>query len=151
MNRQTQLRCAAYLLIAMAALVGVGAQLTPYLALGLIGGNVQFWQDTLANAASRFITIDIMFVFLVVWWWMLTEARRLKMKGVGWYFAGCLLVAFAATLPLFMLHRELAMHRAEPRPSGDGDGDGAGAWGQLSLALVAAVAMAYTWRALSMA
>lgn len=135
----------AYLLIALAALVGVGAQLKPYLALGVLGGNMQFWQDTLANAASRFITIDIMFVFLVVWWWMLTEARRLHMKGLGWYFAGCLLVAFSAALPIFMLHREIALTRAGEDPQDHSlSGLGLG-----SVLLVGAVAVSYTWRALS--
>lgn len=146
MNRHIQFRCAAYLLIAIVALVGVGAQLPTYLALGVVGGNVQFWQDTLANAASRFITIDIMFVFLVVWWWMLTEARRLHMKGLGWYFAGCLLVAFSAALPIFMLHREIALQRA-----GEAAHERATTGlGRLSLLLVAAVAAGYTWRALAM-
>jgi hypothetical protein len=135
------------MLIAIAALVGVGAQLKPYLALGVVGGNMRFWQDTLVNAASRFITIDIMFVFVVVWWWMLTEARQLRMKGLGWYFAGCLLVAFSATLPLFMLHREIALHRADPIRADNG----AGAWGHFSLALVCGVALAYTWRTLALA
>lgn len=143
-HRHTTLRCFLYALIALAALIGVGLQLKPYLALGFVGGNVQFWQDTLSSAASRFITIDIMFVFLVVWWWMLTEARRLKMRGYGWYFPASLLIAFSAALPLFMLHRELALRR-----HGDPAAEGSIGWaGTLSLLLVAAVALAYTWIAI---
>jgi hypothetical protein len=130
-----------YVLIAFAALVCAGAQLKPYLALGLVGGNVQFWQDTLSTASSRFITIDIMFVFLVVWWWMLTEARRLKMRGVGWYFLASLLVAFSTALPVFMLHRELAQQRM----GGNAASGETGALGILSLVLVAAVTLTYAW------
>jgi len=146
MIRRQTLLCALYALIALAALVGTGAQIQPYLALGVVGGNMQFWQDTLVNAASRFITVDIMFVFLVVWWWMLTEARRLKMRGYGWYFPASLLIAFSATLPLFMLHRELARQRVGDAP----EQDSTGVFGALSVLLVAAVALAYTWRAISL-
>lgn len=144
-RHQTAL-CALYALIAVAALVGTAAQLKPYLALGVVQGNVHFWQDTLINAASRFITVDIMFVFLVVWRWMLTEARRLKMGGYGWYFPASLLIAFSATLPVFMIHREIArsrLHQAEPEDTG--------LLGGLSVLLVCAVALAYTWRAVTLA
>lgn len=145
MNHRHTVRCILYALIALAAFISVGAQLKPYLALGFVDGNVQFWQDTMSSAASRFITIDIMFVFLVVWWWMLTEARRLKMRGYGWYFPASLLIAFSAALPLFMLHRELALRRhGEANVSGD-----TGWAGTLSLLLVAAAALAYSWIALT--
>ena len=142
-HRQT-VRCILYVLIALAALISTGVQLKPYLTLGLVGGNVQFWQDTLSTASSRFVTIDLIFVFLVVWWWMLTEARRLKMRGYGWYFPASVLVAFSATLPLFMLHRELARQRAAEAV----DQDEAGLMGTLSLLLVATVALVYAWFAL---
>lgn len=144
-RRQTAL-CALYALIAMAAFAGTAAQLKPYLALGLVQGTVQFWQDTLLNAASRFITVDIMFVFVVVWRWMLTEARRLKMGGYGWYLPASLLIAFSATLPVFMIHREIARSRlstVEPEDTG--------LLGGVSVLLVCAVALGYTWRAAMLA
>lgn len=142
MTRSHKALCAAYALIAIAALAGTASQVRPYLALGLLQGNVQFWQDTLVNGASRFITVDIFFVFLVVWRWMLTESRRLNMRGIGWYFAGSLFVAFSAALPAFMLHRELARQR-----QGETDA-GTGLIGTLSVVAVAAGTIAYTWRAL---
>ena len=144
-HRQT-VRCILYVLIALTALISTGVQLKPYLTLGLVGGNVQFWQDTLSTASSRFVTIDLIFVFLVVWWWMLTEARRLKMRGYGWYFPASVLVAFSATLPLFMLHRELARQRAAEAV----DQDEVGLMGTLSLLLVATVALVYAWFALGL-
>ncbi len=143
-RRQTAL-CALYALIALAALVGTASQLKPYLALGAMQGNVHFWQDTLLNAASRFITVDIMFVFLVVWRWMLTEARRLKMGGYGWYFPASLLIAFSATLPVFMIHREIARSRLSTVEQED-----TGLLGGLSVLLVGVVALAYTWRAVQL-
>lgn len=141
-SRQTSL-CVFYALIAVAALAGTLGQIKPYLALGVVQGNVQFWQDTLVNAASRFITVDVMFVFLVVWRWMLTEARRLKMGGYGWYLPASLLIAFSATLPVFMIHREIARSRLSAAEQED-----AGLLGGLSVLLVCAAALAYTWRAL---
>lgn len=78
-------RCAAYALMALVALVGTVSQLPQYLPLGLVQDNVQFWSDTLANPASRFITIDVLVVFLVVWPWMIGEARRWRMGGLPAY------------------------------------------------------------------
>lgn len=144
-RRQTAL-CALYALIAVAAFAGTAAQLKPYLALGLVQGTVQFWQDTLLNAASRFITVDIMFVFVVVWRWMLTEARRLKMGGYGWYLPASLLIAFSATLPVFMIHREIARSRLSTVEQED-----TGLLGGVSVLLVCAVALGYTWRAAMLA
>lgn len=146
LTRQQTALCTLYALIAVAALLGTAAQLQPYLALGVVQGNVHFWQDTLLNAASRFITVDIMFVFAVVWRWMLTEARRLKMRGYGWYFPASLLIAFSATLPVFMIHRELARSRQTTPEQED-----TGLLGGLSVLLVCAVALAYTWRAVMQA
>lgn len=146
MTRQQTALCALYALIAVASLAGTAAQLKPYLALGLVQGNVHFWQDTLLNAASRFITVDILFVFVVVWRWMLTEARRLKMGGYGWYFPASLLIAFSATLPVFMIHREIARSRLSKVEQED-----TGVLGGLSVLLVCAVALAYTWRAVMLA
>lgn len=142
-SRQTAL-CAFYALIAVAALTGTLAQLKPYVSLGVVQGNVHFWQDTLVNAASRFITVDIMFVFAVVWRWMLAEGRRLRMGGYFWYLPASLLIAFSAALPVFMIHREIARNRLSPA-----EVDDTGAAGALSVLLVTAVAFAYTWRALA--
>lgn len=146
MTRRQIALCALYALVSVAALAGTAAQLKPYLALGVVQGNVHFWQDTLLNAASRFITVDIMFVFLVVWRWMLTEARRLKMGGYGWYFPASLLIAFSATLPVFMIHREIARSRLPQAELED-----TGLLGGLSVLLVGAVALVYTWRAVALA
>ena len=140
-SRQNAL-CIFYALIAVAALTGTLAQLKPYLSLGVVQGNVHFWQDTLVNAASRCITVDIMFVFAVVWRWMLAEGRRLKMGGYFWYLPASLLIAFSAALPVFMVHREIARSRLNP-PEQDDTGTG----GTFSVLLVTGVAIAYAYRA----
>lgn len=143
-------RCAAYALIALVALVGTASQLPQYLPLGLVQGNVQFWSDTLANPASRFITIDVLVVFLVVWPWMIGEARRWRMGGLPAYFLGSILVAFSVALPLFMLHREIALQRmgvaegdAMPRSSASA----LTSWTGWSVIAVAVVTVLYTSRA----
>lgn len=137
-----RLRGAAYCLVALAALLATASQLGTYLPLGIVEANVKFWGDTLANPASRFITADIFFVFLVVWHWMLGEARRLKMRGIAWYFAGSLFIAFSAALPLFMWHRERARMR-----QGEAADDIGGWAANASVAMVAAACLAYSWLA----
>lgn len=137
-----RLRGAAYALTSVGALVATASQLGSYLPLGLIEGNLKFWGDTLANPASRFITADIFFVFLVVWHWMLGEARRLRMRGITWYFLASLLIAFSATLPLFMWHRERAM-----RARGEDVAASQGWLARGSVGLVALACLAYTWAA----
>ena len=144
MTTSPTLRGLLYGLTAAAALAATASQLGTYLPHGLIEGNIRFWGDTLANPASRFITADIFFVFLVVWHWMLVEARRLGMRGpaITGYFLGSLLVAFSATLPLFMWHRERLMRaRGEPI-AGVG-----GLPAQASVWAVALACVAYTWLA----
>ena len=44
-----------------------------------------FWQETLVNPASRLITVDVFFLGLAVFVWMVLEARRLGMRGVWLY------------------------------------------------------------------
>lgn len=111
MSSAQRIRCVAYGLMAVVALVTTTVQLKAYLPLGLWGGNIQFWRDTMANAASRFITMDVLFVFAAVWPWMVSEARRLKISHYGWYLPAAALISFSATLPVFMIHREVMAAR----------------------------------------
>ena len=39
---------------------------------------VKFWQDTLLHPASRFATIDLIFLCVAASVWMLSEGRRLR-------------------------------------------------------------------------
>lgn len=99
----------AYAAIALLALCATWSHNLAYLNLGPIGGTLHFWQETLANPASRSITVDIFFYSLAVTVWMVLEARRLRMRGVWIYVLLGVLVAVSFTFPLFMSNRERAL------------------------------------------
>lgn len=105
--------CVVYGLIAMLALIGTWGQNIAYLHLGFAGANLRFWQDTLANPASRSITADLFLLVLALVIWMLFEARRLSMRGAWLYVAFGVLIAISVTFPIFMIQRERALARRE--------------------------------------
>jgi hypothetical protein len=102
--------CAAYGVIAVLALIGTWGNNLPYLQSGFTA----FWQDTLANPASRSITVDIFFLILAVFVLMVLEARRLAMRGVWLYLIFGMLVAISVTVPIFLINRERALAAAKP-------------------------------------
>jgi hypothetical protein len=106
--------CILYGLIALFALVGTWGNNVAYLALGFVGANMTFWQETLANPASRSITVDLFFLGLAVFVWMVLEARRLGMRGVWLYLLFGMLVAISVTVPIFLINRERALAAREP-------------------------------------
>ena len=102
--------CLVYGLIALLALVGTWGNNVAYFTLGFAA----FWPDTLVNAASRSITVDIFFLGLAVFVWMVLEARRLGMRGVWLYLLFGMLVAISVTVPIFLINRERALAQREP-------------------------------------
>jgi hypothetical protein len=102
--------CVAYGVIAVLALIGTWGNNLPYLRSGFAA----FWQDTLANPASRSITVDIFFLILAVFVLMVLEARRLAMRGVWLYLIFGMLVAISVTVPIFLINRERALATAKP-------------------------------------
>lgn len=140
MSAKQKLLCLVYTLIALLALVGTWGHAFRYLPLGAVQANVQFWQDTLVNPASRFIGVDIIMLCMAVWLWMLTEARRLGVRGVWWYVAGSVLIGVSTFVPLFLIHREVA--RARWDEGREGAGLTMGDWAGMALVLV--VALGYT-------
>jgi hypothetical protein len=102
--------CVAYGVIAVLALIGTWGNNLPYLQSGFAA----FWQDTLANPASRSITVDIFFLILAVFVLMVLEARRLAMRGVWLYLIFGMLVAISVTVPIFLINRERALAAAKP-------------------------------------
>ena len=110
MSVSRRVLCAAYGVIAVLAVIGTWGNNLPYLQSGFAA----FWQDTLANPASRSITVDIFFLALVVFVWMVLEARRLAMRGVWLYLIFGMLVAISVTVPIFLINRERAMAAAKP-------------------------------------
>lgn len=131
--------CIFYGMIAVLALVGTWGNNIQYVGLGLVGTNVAFWGDTLANPASRSVTVDLFFLVSAIAVWMVLEARRLRMRGVWLYVLFGAAIAISVTFPLFMIHRERVLAKGAPR-------DAAGALGTMDvvgLALVTAVTVAY--------
>ena len=137
--------CLAYAAAAVLALVGTWGNNVQYLGGGLVDTNVRFWRETLANPASRSITVDIVFLGFAAVLWMFTEARRLAMRGVWLYVLGGIFVAMGAAFPLFLLHRERVL----------GSRHGAPASGMLTRAelgggaVLAAASLVYTLLALT--
>ncbi len=110
MSVSRRVLCAAYGVIAVLAVIGTWGNNLPYLQSGFAA----FWQDTLANPASRSITVDIFFLTLVVFVWMVLEARRLAMRGVWLYLIFGMMVAISVTVPIILINRERAMAAAKP-------------------------------------
>ena len=106
--------CIAYALIALLALVGTWGNNAAYSSLGFMGANTAFWQATLANPASRSITVDVFFLGIAMFIWMVLEARRLGMRGVWLYLLFGMLVAISVTVPVFLINRERALAAREP-------------------------------------
>ena len=109
MDRAGKLRCVLYAVVGLVALIGGWANILGYLDHGLIGGTIIFWQETLATPVSQFITIDLLFLALTASVWMVSEARRLEMRGVWVYIVVGMLIAISATVPAFMIQRERAL------------------------------------------
>lgn len=101
----------AYGLIAALALVGTWGNNLAYFSSA---AGQDFLRDTLANPASRSITVDVLFLGLAVSLWMLLEARRLGLRWVWVYIGLSLLIAISVTVPLFLIHRERALHARDP-------------------------------------
>lgn len=96
-----------------------------YLALAIAGGvlpwlaNLEFIQNQgaafdlglfvqLANAnpAARSLSRDLAIAATAVSIWMVSEGRRLRLKGLIWVLLSCVTIAFAFGCPLFLYLRE---------------------------------------------
>jgi hypothetical protein len=110
--------CIFYGFVGLVALVGTWGNNLQYASLGFVGANLHFWQETLANPASRSITVDIFFLALAATTWMLLEARRLQMRGAWFYVMFGVLIAISFTFPLFLINRERALSRLDASSPG---------------------------------
>jgi len=109
----TELACAA---LAVLALVGTWGHNIAYLPLGFVQATRTFWMDTLANPASRSITVDLFALMLPVAYWMFSEARRLSIPGIWLYVLASFLIAISVALPVFLFHRARVERRVGARP-----------------------------------
>jgi len=121
--------------LGLLGLVGTWAQGFSYLAHGLIGGNVLFWQETVATPASTFLTVDILVLAAAVFVLMFAEGRRLGI-GSGWlwaYFLASLFVAISFAVPVFLAHRQRRIRLSRPAETCDPAG---GDWIAIAIAVV---------------
>jgi hypothetical protein len=65
-----------------------------------------FVQLANANPAAASLSRDLAVAASAVTIWMVIEARRLSIKGLGWVLLSCVTVAFAFGCPLFLYLRE---------------------------------------------
>jgi ABC-type Fe3+-siderophore transport system permease subunit len=98
------------MIVVYAVLAVAGAVLPWYFNLQLASsgglGLSSFLAGVFANPASSSIGVDILVGATAFNVWMVTEARRLRMKHVWVYLVLTFLVAFACACPLFLLMRE---------------------------------------------
>jgi hypothetical protein len=59
-----------------------------------------------ANAAAQSLSRDLAIGATATTIWMVSEARRLRMRGLLWVLLSCVTVAFAFGAPLFLYLRE---------------------------------------------
>lgn len=65
-----------------------------------------FVQLANANPAAASLSRDLAVAASAISIWMVSEARRLSVKGIGWVLLSCVTVAFAFGCPLFLYLRE---------------------------------------------
>ena len=65
-----------------------------------------FVQLANANAAAQSLSRDLMVAASAVTIWMVSESRRLQMRGLPWVLLSCVTIAFAFGAPLFLHLRE---------------------------------------------
>lgn len=65
-----------------------------------------FVQLANANPAARSLSRDLAIGATAVVVWIVSEGRRLKMRGLPWVLLSCVTVAFACGAPLFLYLRE---------------------------------------------
>lgn len=106
MTRARKVLCLFYLTAALVALVACWSQNWSYVPAGPSAGLSAFLSDLRLTAASRSIAIDISLFFLSAAVWMVSEARRLKMRWVGLYILFGFIIAISVTFPLFLIARE---------------------------------------------
>lgn len=58
------------------------------------------------NPAAQSLSRDLAIGATAVTIWMVSEARRLRLRGLGWVLLSCLTIAFAFGAPLFLYLRE---------------------------------------------
>jgi hypothetical protein len=109
-----------------------------YLALAIAGGvlpwlaNLEFIQTygqafdiglfvrlVNGNPAAQSLSRDLAIGATAVTIWMVSESRRLRLRGLGWVLLSCVTIAFAFGAPLFLYLRERRLAELEPQGLGE--------------------------------
>jgi hypothetical protein len=98
---------------ALYLILAIAGALWPWLAnvdfiqaYGTAGNLGLFVQLANANPAASSLSRDLAIGATAVVIWMVSESRRLQMRGLGWVLLSCVTVAFACGAPLFLYLRE---------------------------------------------
>ncbi|MEZ5017985.1 MAG: DUF2834 domain-containing protein [Flavipsychrobacter sp.] len=99
-----------YLLLAMLGFIAPNILVT---MVSVETGNILLWlhpMETISNMfankiASAFV-IDLLFVVIVFMLWSFQEARKYKIKNIGFIWLLAFLFGLAGTLPLFLYLKE---------------------------------------------
>ena len=76
----------------------------------------QFLQQANANPAARSLSRDLAVGATAVTIWMVSESRRLGVRGLAWVLLTCVTVAFACGAPLFLFLRERRLQELSRQP-----------------------------------
>jgi hypothetical protein len=71
-----------------------------------------------ANPAAQSLSRDLAIAATAVSIWMVSEGRRLGMRGLPWVFLSCVTIAFAFGAPLFLHLRERRLRELGCQASG---------------------------------
>jgi len=71
------------------------------------------------NPAAASLSRDLAIGATAVTIWMVTESRRLQMRGLGWVLLSCVTLAFACGAPLFLYLRERRLAELARQGSAD--------------------------------
>ena len=95
----------AYLILCVAGTVLPYSQLVPFLRDHGLDTSLLV-QQLFANRVSGFFGLDVIVSSLVLWIFVYTEGKRLKMSHLWVYVVANLVVGVSLGLPLFLLVRE---------------------------------------------
>lgn len=103
----------AYLLIALAALVGTQWALVAHLSDGR--GFADFLDDPFVNPASTFLAVDALVVALAAVVFMVAEGLRVALPHWWVYVVLVFAVAVSVAFPLFLAARQVRLARSDER------------------------------------
>jgi uncharacterized protein DUF2834 len=100
-----------YFILCIAGTILPYSQLFPFLREHGLGPSLLL-QQLFANKVSGFFGLDVIVSSIVLWVFVYSEGRRLRMRHLWVYVAANLLVGVSLGLPLFLLIRESRLDKS---------------------------------------